>query len=134
MWVTLSAEIPIGFFRGPCNVIRNQSWIFNVFLWVSKTNKKSSASSSKFCYFVDLLLTNWACNRKWFPQFSKKSVKNQMVLTKMNLKIEYPPFCEQIVSNYTKILISRSINSKDWEERLANKFAETQMPGLVNHL
>ena len=57
-----------------------------------------------------------------------------MVLTKMNLKIEYPPFCEQIVSNYTKILISRSINSKDWEERLANKFAETQMPGLVNHL
>ena len=57
-----------------------------------------------------------------------------MVLAKMNLKIEYPPFCEQIVSNYTKILIIRSVNSKDWEERFANKSAETQMPGLVSHL
>ena len=62
---------------------------------------------------------------------------HQIVFSKLNLKVEYPPPYEHVFLDYSradKASINRAINVIDWEERFSNKTVEHQVSELNDRL
>ena len=58
---------------------------------------------------------------------------HEIVFAKLNLKFKYPPPCEHILRDYSRVdkgSINRAINAIDWEESFANKTVESQVSEL----
>ena len=62
---------------------------------------------------------------------------HEIVFTKLNLKVEYPPPYELVFWDYSranKASMNRAINAIDWEELFANKTVESQLSELTKTL
>ena len=118
------------------NYGRQQDWISHMLLWVESTFFWSYPYSPNPSLFIDLIFTNqpnFVIDSGVHPLFHP-NCHHQVVFSKLNLKIKYPPLYERLVWDYKNTdwqSINKAIEMFNWEKLFRNKNIHEQ-PKLFN--